>query len=109
MSRKTQIRRTWGLLPLVLALMVLAVPAAAKGPVFNQPVCPPTVGKASAPPRPNLRPPCARRSVAGDRRSLNGADAGVLAGGIAVLVLVIAGGMLVVTHRRDAPARPRMS
>ncbi len=107
MSHKMQIGRTWAiLLPLALVL-VLAAPAGAKGPVFNQPLCPPTIGEQTPAPRgPALRPPCERLSSAGDPHTLDGANAGLVAAGIAALVLALAVGMLVVTHRADAPARP---
>jgi hypothetical protein len=104
MSHKTQSRRRWALLPLTLALvfMVVAVPAAAKGPVFNA-ACPPSAGK--VPVTTQNRALCQRSAAATDGKGMNGADAGILAGSVAVLVLLMAGGLLVATRRRDAQGR----
>lgn len=101
MSHKTQSRRRWALLPLTLALvfMVVAVPAAAKGPVFNA-ACPPSAGK--VPVTTQNRALCQRSAAATDGQGMNGADAGILAGSVAVVVLMIAGGMLALTRRQDA-------
>jgi hypothetical protein len=109
MSRKNRRRRRWGVLPLALALafVVVAVPAAAKGPVFNQSACTPTMGKVATTPPPHVRAMCKRHQAAAEPSGFNGADAGILAAGLSVLV--VAGGLLVATHRGDAPARPRMS
>ena len=95
MSSKAHSRRRWGLLPVALALvfMVLAVPAAAKAPVFNPHRCSPT-GK------------CEYRAAVGESKGLDGRSAGIVAGSVAVVVLMMAGGMLVATHRKDARGRP---
>lgn len=95
MSNKAQSRRRWGLLPVALALafMVLAVPAAAKGPVFYPHGCSPTAK-------------CEHRAAVGDSKGLDGRSAGIVAGSVAVVVLMMAGGMLVATHRKDAHGRP---
>jgi hypothetical protein len=95
--------------PAVLAFLVLAAPAAAKGPVFNQFGCNPTVGKGSAPPAPHIRALCQRRQATSDRHGFNGAAAGIVAGSVGVLVLMMAGGMLVATHRRDGQQAPQVS
>jgi hypothetical protein len=104
MSHMSPKRHTWGIVPLALALtlmIVLAAPAAARGPVLYSPVCGPVVRediKAS----PRVRALCERRAAAGESQSVTGKEAGIIAGGVAVLVLMIAGGMLGATHRRDA-------
>lgn len=95
MSHNAHTRGTIGLLMLALAFMVLTAPAAAKGPVFVPPGCPPAAADATAPQQ--IRARCERLQAASDRPGLNAVDAGV----VAVIVLTIAGGMLVATHRRN--------
>ena len=107
MSQKTLTKRRWELIPLAVALTltlaVLAVPASAKGPVFI-----PYTGCAPATEdgigKDGLRAPCQSREAVTGRQGSDGAEADILAGAVAVVVLVIAGGILMVT----APAgRPR--
>jgi hypothetical protein len=97
------------LLPLALALMlmVVAVPAAAKGPaLYPLSKCAPVVRediKAS----PRIQALCERSQARGDRKGLDGTDAGLVAGSMAVVMLLTAGGLLVAVHRRDTDrARP---
>jgi hypothetical protein len=88
-------------LALVLVLMVFAVPAAAKGPALYPSQCAPVVRediKAS----PRIQTLCERRQTVADRRGVDRTDAGILAGSVALVVLLMAGGMLVAIHRRDA-------
>ena len=101
MSHTTQITRTWGLfLPFAL-MLVLAVPAGAKGPVVAQPQCPPSTGTAQ-PPRvaPDSREACTRQG-------LDGSHPGILAGGTAALVLALASGKLVRSSPRQRSRRAR--
>jgi hypothetical protein len=101
MSHKTQTRRRWALVPLALTLMlaVLAVPAAAKGPVPIPYGCASATGEGSGSDR--LRAPCERETVSA-RQGFDGEDARVIAGSVAVVVLMMAGGMLALTRRQDA-------
>jgi hypothetical protein len=99
-------RRTWGSLTLavLLAVTVLAAPATAKGPVFNQPMCPPTARDGAVLSEPQLRPPCVQRST-----SANGGEIALVAGGAALLVLIVAGGLHLATRGAETPATPRLS
>ena len=90
MSHTTHTRGAVALLMLALAFIVFTVPAAAKGPVFVRQACPPDAPAQSG-------TACERNRAASDTSGLSGADAGV----VAVIVLTIAGGMLVATHRRN--------
>lgn len=99
MSLDTHTRSRCALLLLALAFMVFTPPAAAKGPMFLPHGCPPAA--ASAPVSQQTRALCERRQAASDRPGFNGVDAGV----VAVIVLMIAGGMLVATHRRNDAAQ----
>ena len=110
MSQKTLTRRRWELIPLAVALTltlaIVALPASAKGPAFVPytgctPATEDGVGKAP------LHAPCQSGEAVTGRQGSDGAGADILAGTVAVLVLVIAGGMLVATHRRDPPGRRR--
>lgn len=99
MNRKTRARYRWRLAPLALAValtLAVAAPAAAKGPVFYPYTCSPA--------------PCEHRAAVGDRQGVDGRDAGIVAGSVAVLVLIMAGGMLLATHRRDVhcDVQPRL-
>ena len=104
MSHKSKSRRRWGLIPLALVLAltlaVVAVPASAKGPVFIPDGCAPVTERGAGSDR--LRALCESRGAASDRQGVDGADAGIVAGSVALVVLMMAGGMLVATHRRDA-------
>jgi hypothetical protein len=96
-------RRRFAILVLVLAVSLAAVaPATAKGPVFYSHRCPERVEPASE----TQSKPWA---VCGDRHAasatgggLSKTDAAILAGSVALLVLTIATGKLVATHRREA-------
>lgn len=99
MSHNTHTRGTVGLLMLALAFMVFTAPAAAKGPMFLPHGCPPAA--ANVPVSQQTRALCERRQAASVRPGLNGVDAAV----VLVIVLTIAGGMLVATHRRNSAAR----
>ena len=107
MSQKTQRMRRWRLVPLAIALtlaVVAAAPAAAKGPVFYPYACGPGASQAGKAPA-DLRTQCEQHPTARNGQGLSGGEAGIAAGIVGVLVLMIAGGMLVATHRRDAPGR----
>jgi hypothetical protein len=99
MTHDSQRGRRSGLmaLALVVALTVFAAPAAAKGPIFNPQGCPTGVEKA-APPPPAV--PKSAGTLQGNTCLSDSGDARILAGGVAVLVLIVAG-MLVSMRRRD--------
>jgi hypothetical protein len=106
MRRKTLTKRRWELIPLAVALTltlaVVAVPASAKGPVFV-----PYTGCAAATEdgigTDGLRAPCQSGEAVTGRQGSDRADADIFAGTVAVVVLVIAGGMLVVTASAGRP------
>jgi hypothetical protein len=106
MSYNARSRRRWGVavLAATLALAVVAAPAVATGPLLDPVGCPTTAARAPMPD--HVRAACERRWAArqttGNRGGFDGSDAGIIAGGVALLVLMMAGGMLVATHRRDA-------
>jgi hypothetical protein len=115
MSHHTQTRVRSRTLPLGLAfaLIVVAVPfagsAAAKEPVREANPCAPITR--NAPPAPGQpRADCAsraaalREATAEKPEGSGGIDAGVIAGGAALLALTIVGGVLVATRRSSAPA-----
>jgi hypothetical protein len=104
MSHRTHCGR-WGLVPLALALaaVVVASPAAARGPVLYPSQCAP-VAQPEIKASPRVQALCERGGEDGDHQGLSGQDAGIVAGGVGLLVLAMAGGMLVATHRRDAQA-----
>jgi hypothetical protein len=98
-------RRRFAVLALALALAVslaAVAPATAKGPIFFSHRCPERVEQASE----TQSQPWA---VCGDRHAasatgggLSKTDAAIVAGSVALLVLAIATGKLVATHRREA-------
>jgi len=112
MSHRTHMRFRSRIVPLGLALavIVVAVPfaasASAKAPVFNP--CAPIAR--NVPPAPGgPRADCDSRAAAlreatGQKTGgSGGSDAGVIAGGAALLALTIVGGVLIATRRRSAP------
>jgi len=104
MSHKIRPSRARGLVSLALTLtltVVLAAPAAAKGPVLYPSACAP-VARDDIKTSPRVRALCERRAAAGEDRGYTTVNAGIVAGGVAVLVLTIAGVMLAATHRKDA-------
>lgn len=103
MSRKTLTRRRWGLVSLAVALTltVVAVPASAKGPAF-----PPYSGCSPATEDGiGLRAPCESGEAAAGRQGSGGAGADILGGSVAAIVLMTAGGVLLVVHRQDGAGR----
>ena len=98
-------RRDFAVLALALALAVslaAVAPATAKGPVFYPQRCPERAELASE----TQSKPWA---VCGDRHAasatgggLSETDAAILGGGVTLLILTIASGKLVATHRRKA-------
>jgi hypothetical protein len=105
MGHRTPARRRWRLVSLALALtlvVALAAPAAAKGPVIYPSACAP-VARESVKASPRVQELCERHAVA-DGQGFTAGEARIVAGSVAVLVLMMAAGMLVATHRRDAPA-----
>lgn len=110
MSQKSLTKRRWELIPvavaLTLTLAVVALPASAKGPAFVPYTgCSPATEVGTG--RDRLHAPCQSGEAVTGRQGSDGAGADIFAGAVAVVVLVIAGGMLVATHRRDAPGRRR--
>jgi hypothetical protein len=97
-------RRRFAVLALALALagsLAAVAPATAKGPVFYPHRCPERVQPAA---KTHSQPwaPCGNRHAASSTGGgLSTTDAAILGGGVAVLVLTIATGMLVATHRRQ--------
>jgi hypothetical protein len=95
-------------LAIVLALAILAVPAAAKAPVFNYPNrCEPTAGKGQQPP--HIRAVCARSTTSAAPRATpaggehGGSDtAAFIAGSLVTFTVLVAGAMLAMVLRRDA-------
>ena len=101
-------RHRLAILGLGLAVsLAVAAPAAAKAPLFPH-RCPERVDQA-AETQPYQRGVCGKADTASAAGSgLSDRNAAILAGSVALLVLAIAAGMLVATHRRDAHrARPR--
>jgi hypothetical protein len=98
-------RRRYAVPALALALAVslaAVVPATAKGPVFYPHRCPERVEPATET-RSQPWALCGNRQPASATGGgLSTTDAAILGGGVALLVLTIASGMLVATHRRDA-------
>jgi hypothetical protein len=92
-------------LALALAVSLAAVASAtAKGPAFYPHRCPERVQPAT---ETHSQPwaPCGNRYVASATGGgLSTTDAAILGGGVAVLILTIAIGTLVATHRRGAHA-----
>jgi hypothetical protein len=98
-------RRRFAVLALALALAVslaAVAPATAKGPVFYPHRCPERV-------QPATETQSQPWAVCGDRHAasatgggLSETDAAILGGGVALLILTIAGRMLVSIHRREA-------
>jgi hypothetical protein len=120
-SHRTSRRLRWRLVPraLALALVVLAVPiagsAAAKGPIYQTEASTQSSGNPCVPPARNGPPPLVRPRVPCSRYSAQaqstddgaGIDAGIVAGGAALLGLITVGGALVAIRRRDPqPTRP---
>jgi hypothetical protein len=100
---REQGKRRWrlGALALVVALAVVAAPAAAKAPAIYPHMCA-TSAEHPAPGQRNAWTACG--SVATDHRhsaGLSGDDLWIVGGGVVVLALTIAAGMLVATRRRD--------
>ncbi len=95
-------RRRMAALGLALAVSLAVVaPAAAKGPIFPH-RCPERVEVATQA-QSYTWGVCGKEdtaSAAGD--GFSATDAAILAGSVSLLVMVIAGGMLVTTHRREA-------
>ena len=107
MSQKTLTKRRWELIPLAVALTLplaaVALPASAKGPAFVPYTgCSPATEVGTG--RDRLHAPCQSGEAVTGRQGSDGADADIFAGTVAVVVLVIAGGMLMVTA---ATGRPR--
>jgi hypothetical protein len=108
MSRRTRrrIRRRLVPLGLALALIAVAVPfagsATAKGPVFLNP-CTPIARNVPPPPdqpRVGCDPGAARTQSVGDA---GGTDAGLVAGGAALLALTLVAGVFVAMRPRRTP------
>lgn len=95
-------RRRFAVLVLALAVSLAAVaPATAKGPVFNQHRCPERVEPAT---ETHSQPWAAcgnRHAASAASGGLSETEAAILGGGVALLILAIAGGMLVSTLRRE--------
>lgn len=115
MSHRTRRRIRWRLAPPAVAvtLIVGALPfagsAAAKGPVIEANPCSPVAR--NVPPAPGQpRADCDSRAAAlreatdPNTDGSGGSDAGLVAGGAALLALTTVGGLLVATRRRHAPA-----
>jgi len=100
-------------LAILLALAILAVPAAAKAPVFNYPNrCEPTVGKGQQPP--HIRAVCARSttssapSVTPVADTRGGSDTGAfIAGSLVTFTVLVVGAMFVMVIRRGGPGEGR--
>lgn len=114
MSHRTQRRVRSRIVPLglALALIVVAVPfaasAAAKEPALEANPCAPVAR--NVPPAPgqpradcDSRAAALRKATGQQTEGSGGSDAGVIAGGAALLTLTIVGGLLVATRRRHAP------
>jgi hypothetical protein len=114
MSHHTQRRVRSRIVPLglALALIAVAVPfaasAAAKGPALEANPCAPVAR--NVPPAPGQpRADCDSRAAAlrdatGQKtEGSGGTDAGIIAGGAALLALTSVGGLLVAARRRSAP------
>jgi hypothetical protein len=118
MSHHTQTRVRSRIVPLglALALIVVAVPfaasAAAKESTLKANPCAPiarNVPPAPGQPRADCdsRAAALRKATGVQAEGSGGSDAGVIAGGAALLALTTVGGLLVATRRRNAPgARP---
>ena len=87
---------------LTVTLAVLAPPGAAKAPVFPPVGCPQGEVSAWAPVKAACERGSAAKQTTGDRNGSGMSDGAILAGSLAIVVLTIAGGLLVATHRRDA-------
>ena len=97
-------RRRWTALGLAFAVSLAVVaPATAKSPAFYPQAC--TDGAATTTEaQPSPLAVCKEGQTAfPSGGNLDGADAALLAGGVTLLVLAIGAGLLVSTHRRDAP------
>jgi hypothetical protein len=109
MSHNDQNSRRWVLAVAALAVtmaFVAAAPAAAKGPVVDPIGCPQSGSGAWAPVRTACeRGPAAHNRTAGERNSSDTSAGAIFAGSLVVVMLAIAGGLLVATHRRDAQGR----
>jgi hypothetical protein len=104
-GHRTQTRRRRRFVQVALAatlVVALAAPAAAKGPVLYPSACAP-VAREGVKASPRIQELC-ELTPAADGQGFSAAEAGVVAGSVAVLVLMMAAGRLVATHRRDAPA-----
>ena len=99
-------------LGLALALIVVAVPltaaTAAKGPALEANPCAPVAR--NVPPAPDqpradcdTRAAALREATGQETDESGGSDAGIVAGGAALLALATVGGLLVATRRRRAP------
>jgi hypothetical protein len=118
MSHNTQTRARSRIVPvgLALAIIVVAVPfaasAAAKGPTLKANPCAPiarNVPPAPGQPRADCdsRAAALREATGQTTDKSGGTDAGIIAGGAALLALMTVGGLLVAARRRSAPgARP---
>lgn len=92
-------RRRFAILVLALAVSLAAVaPATAKGPVFYPHRCPERVEPAGE----TQSKPWAVCGESATGGGLSKSDAAILASSVAFLVLAIATGKLVATHRREA-------
>ena len=112
MSHHTQTRVRFGIVPLglALALIVVVVPfaasAAANGPALKANPCAPiarNVPPAPGQPRADCdsRAAALREATGQTADKSGGTDAGVIAGGAAVLALTTFGGLMVATRRRS--------
>ena len=121
MSHRTRGRLRCRLVPraLALALVVLAVPiagsATAKGPIYPMEASSGSAGNPCVPPARNAPPPLVQPRVpcngyASHAQSTDngaGMDAGIVAGGTALLALITVGGVVVAIRRRGPqPTRP---
>ena len=109
---QTRVRSRIVPLGLALALIVVAVPfaasAAAKGPALEANPCAPiarNVPPAPGQPRADCdsRAAALREATGQTTDKSGGTDAGIVAGGAALLALTTVGGVLVATRRRRAP------
>jgi hypothetical protein len=109
MSHNSQTSRRWVLAVAAVAvtMAVVAAPSAAKGPMPPPVSCPPSEARASVPEpvRAACDPRWAAQQTTGDRSGSGGSNPAIVAGIMAFLVLVIAAGLHVATHRRDAQGR----
>jgi hypothetical protein len=106
MSQEILTKRRWELIPLAVALTltlaVVALPASAKAPAFVlytgcAPATEDGIGKDG------LRAPCQSGGAVIGREGSDGAEADIFVGAVAVVVLVIAGGLFVVTASAGRP------